>query len=176
MGFDDSGFDDLFLPHLGAAFNLARHLARDEELAEDIVQDAYLRALRHARAFRGENPRAWLLTIVRRTFYSQWQRDRGAGVTESFDELSHSDAREESGPDASLSRSLAHARVEHALGTLPAPYREVLVLRELEGFSYDEIGRIIGVPVGTVMSRLSRARTRLRTALGPGEEERGDAG
>lgn len=158
-------FAALFLPHLDAAYNLARHLLRDADAAEDLVQDAYLRALRHAHGFRGENPRAWLLTIVRRTFYSQWQRERAAGEIVPFDETEHVHDSAGDEPDAALTRSLTRDRVDAALAQLPAVHREVLVLRELETLSYEEIGRVTGVPLGTVMSRLSRARARLRAVL-----------
>ena len=149
---------------MDAAFNLARHLARDDDVAADIVQDAYLRALRLGTGFRGENPRGWLLTIVRRTFYSQWQQSRTV-EHESFDEELHGSAGGADGPEAALDRTIARQRVDAALGRLPAPYREVLVLRELEELTYEEIARVVDVPVGTVMSRLSRARQRLRAAL-----------
>ncbi len=161
----DPPFADRFLPHLDAAYNLARHLARDDALAEDIVQDAFLRALRHQRTFNGVNARAWLLTIVRRTFYTQWQQAQGEATHESFDDDLHGTARREDGPDAELDRTLARERIETALATLPAPYREVLVLREIEELSYDEIAGVIEAPLGTVMSRLSRARQRLQRAL-----------
>lgn len=163
---DDQQFARLFLPHLDAAYNLARHLARDEALAEDIVQDAYLRALRHRHGFRGGSARAWLLTIVRRAFYSQWQQAQVTVGIEEFDEETHGAARIEDGPEAALERTLAREHVNAALATLPAPYREVLVLREIEELSYEEIAHVIAAPLGTVMSRLSRARARLQRALG----------
>jgi len=153
------------LPHLDAAFNLARHLTRDDHDAEDVVQDAYLRALRYFDAFRGRNARGWLLAIVRHTAFSRRRRDPMAAITTEFNDELHSDAGGPPGPERDLDRRETASRVQQALDRLPPRFREVLVLRELEELSYDEIGRIVRAPIGTVMSRLSRARARLAQAL-----------
>jgi RNA polymerase sigma-70 factor (ECF subfamily) len=163
-------FEGTVLPWLDAAYNLARHLLRDPHDAEDAVQDACVRALRHFGGFRGENPRAWLLTIVRNTCYS-WRRRAGRhpGATE-FDEELHGVAERPDDPGPAEERRRASAEVGRALEQLPTEFREVLVLRELEGLSYKEIGEVVRVPVGTVMSRLARARERMQRALGEGAE------
>ncbi len=153
------------LPHLDDAYNLARHLMRDDHDAQDVVQDAYLRALRYFDSFRGTHARAWLLAIVRHTAYTLRRRGRlGALTTEFSDEL-HSDVAMEPGPERDLDRQDAVDRVHLALDELPARFREVLVLREMQDLSYEEIARIVRAPIGTVMSRLSRARARLAQAL-----------
>ncbi len=151
-------FETVVLPHLDAAYNLARYITRNAQDAEDVVQDACLRALKHFETFRGEegtSARAWLLTIV---------RNRGGAVLE-FDEAQHSGAVEGEHPEAALLRSAANESLRRALDSLAPEFREVIVLRELEGLSYKEISDVAGVPVGTVMSRLSRARKRLQEAL-----------
>jgi RNA polymerase sigma factor (sigma-70 family) len=158
-------FEEQMLPHLDAAYNLARHLTRNDHDAEDAVQEAYLRALRYFSAFRGDNARAWLLAIVRHTTYTRHRRDQMAAITTEFNEESHSRPVEGHGPERDLDRGEAVGRVQSALDTLPARFREVLVLRELEDLPYEEISRIVRAPIGTVMSRLSRARTRLAEAL-----------
>lgn len=163
-------FESLMLPHLGAAYTLARYLLRDDHDAEDVVQDALLRAFTYRGTFRGEGTqgaKAWLLTIVRNTALS-WRR-RGparANLTE-FDETQHSDEGAAENPETSLLASEARGSVREAIDRLPPEFREVILLREIEGLSYREIGEVVGVPVGTVMSRLSRARERLQRALQP---------
>jgi RNA polymerase sigma-70 factor (ECF subfamily) len=160
-------FDNAMLPHLDAAFNLARHLTGDDHEAEDIVQDACLRALKYFSSFRGGNGKAWLLRIVRHTFYTR-RRRRGMqdALTTVFDEETHGmDATEASDPERSVLREDARRVLAEAMAALPPAAREVIVLRELEGLSYDEISRVIRVPIGTVMSRLARARERLQAAL-----------
>lgn len=167
-------FEALVLPHLSAAYTLARYLTRSDHDAEDIVQDAYLRALRHFSGFRGEagtSARAWLLAIVRNTAHSARRRHRPEDVATEFDETLHSDAVADEHPEAALLRTTAKDAVRRALERLAPEFREVIVLRELEGLSYKEISDVAEVPVGTVMSRLSRARTRLQEAL-RAEEER----
>lgn len=162
------------LPHLNAAYTLARYLTRDDHDAEDVVQDAYLRAFTYRDSFRGEgaeSARAWLLAIVRNTAYS-WRRREGSVMTTEFDETRHSESVDEEHPEAALLRGAARDALGRALEQLPPEFREVIVLRELEGLSYREIGEVTGVPVGTVMSRLSRARERLERALRAAE--RGD--
>ncbi len=158
-------FEKQMLPHLDAAYNLARHLARNDHDAEDVVQEAYLRALRYFGAFSGQNTRAWLLAIVRHTTYTRRRRDQLSAITAEFSDEFHSGAAEGQGPEQDLDRRETAARVQSALDRLPRPFREVLVLRELEDLSYEEISRIVRAPIGTVMSRLSRARARLKQAL-----------
>lgn len=157
--------EECILPHLDAAYNLARWLVRNKQDAEDVVQEAYLRALRFWGGFRGGDSRAWLLKIVRNTSYSWVKKNRPADLSDEFDETVHSS--EVPGEDAEV-KLVSHANNEHirkALETLPAESRELLVLREIEELSYREISDVIGVPMGTVMSSLSRARGRLRQAL-----------
>ena len=164
-------FEAAVLPHLDAAYTLARYLTRDRHDAEDAVQDAYLRALRYFDGFRGGDSRSWLLAIVRNSCYTlQQRRHREARSTE-FDEEVHTDEADVEAADAALLRGAARASLEEALLQLPREFREVIVLRELQGLSYKEISEVAGVPVGTVMSRLSRARERLQRALGPHLEE-----
>jgi RNA polymerase sigma-70 factor (ECF subfamily) len=161
-------FDALMLPQLNAAFTLARYLVRDHHDAEDVVQEAFLRALKHFGGFRGSGEResrAWLLTIVRNTAYSWRQRHRADAQAVEFDETAHSESIAAEGPDAALDRSAAAETLSEALDALPPELREVIVLRELQDLSYREISEVAGIPVGTVMSRLSRARARLQTAL-----------
>ena len=160
-------FESAVLPYLDAAYTLARYLTRNEQDAQDVVQDAYLRALEYFDSFRGEgetSARAWLLAIVRNTAYSRRRRHSDALTTE-FDETQHSDAVADDNPEDALLRSDAKETLARALDRLAPEFREVIVLRELEGLSYKEISAVAGVPVGTVMSRLSRARTRLQEAL-----------
>jgi RNA polymerase sigma factor (sigma-70 family) len=159
-----SSFELQMLPHLAAAFTLASYLLRDGVDAEDAVQDAYLQALRHFRGFRGENARAWLLTIVRRVCYAWADRRRRHAIPtdpEELDELPGGD----DGPEADLLRGELQDHLTRAVEALPLPFREVIVLREIQELSYQEIATVIGAPVGTVMSRLARARARLQRAL-----------
>ena len=164
------GFEETILPHLDAAYNLARWLVRDPVEAEDIVQDACLRALQFFVSFRGDNGKAWLLRIVRNTAYSKLRSPRArlesaAGHPGNGDGLAFMDiADPDPGPDALFERAEAAAQLKAAMARLPADLRECLVLRELEELSYSEIARITNVPIGTVMSRLHRAR-RLLTAV-----------
>ena len=158
-------FEQVVLPHLDAAYNLARWLIRNPADAEDAVQEACLRALRFFDGFRGGDSRAWLLKIVRNTCYSWLKKNRPTELSDEFDETVHSS--EVLGEDAET-KLVSHAnsgQVRKALETLPAGFREVLVLREIEELSYKEISDVTGVPMGTVMSSLSRARQRLREEL-----------
>ncbi len=155
-------FEQEVLPHLGAAYNLARWLTRNEHDAEDLVQEAYLRALRFFEGFRGGDSRAWLLTIVRNTCYT-WLGQQGKHETAEFDEEIHSPAS--SDPETLLLDGVDRRAIQGALEELPTEFREVIVLRELEGLSYKEIADVAGLPVGTVMSRLARARQRLAQSL-----------
>jgi RNA polymerase sigma-70 factor (ECF subfamily) len=159
-------FDQAVLPHLAAAYNLARWLTRDEHDAEDVVQDAYVRALTFFDSFHGGDSRAWLLTIVRHTCYTWLQRNRGHELTAEFDEELHSGEGEASNPERLLLQQANQEMLRQALEALPVEYREVVVLRELEGLSYKEIAGIADLPIGTVMSRLARARKRLQVWLG----------
>lgn len=164
-------FEAAVLPHLDAAYTLARYLMRDRHDAEDAVQDAYLRALRHFGGFRGGDGRAWLLAIVRNSCHTLLrQRSRGALDTEFSEEL-HSGAVDVDDPETAALRGVAQGSVRQALDQLPDEFREVIVLRELQGLSYKEISAVANIPVGTVMSRLARARQRLQRALGPDLEE-----
>ena len=159
-------FEQTLLPHLDAAYNLARWLTRDDHDAEDLVQAAYLRALKFFGGFRGENSRAWLLTIVRNTCYTWIEEKRGRGPETAFDERIHGALTSTMGPEKAVLRQEDEQSVRRAVEELPVELREVVVLRELEGLSYKEIAAIAGIPMGTVMSRLARARERLRERLG----------
>ncbi|GLU30519.1 RNA polymerase sigma factor [Trinickia caryophylli] len=173
-------FQQVVLPHLDAAYNLARWLAGNPADAEDVVQEAFMRALRFFDSFRGESARPWLLAIVRRTWYTEWQRRAAAHEVAAFDD--ENDASHESNdmpidgwwagptdPQALLIREQETHRVHAALAQLPVPFREVLILRELEDMSYREIALVTDLPVGTVMSRLARARRKLAAVLAASE-------
>ena len=160
-----SRFEQAILPHLDAAYNLARWLLRDENEAADAVQEACLRALRFIGGFRGGDGRSWLLAIVRNTCYSRLKRSRVRENETEFDDEIHSPESETANPEVLLERSRDSERLRDALERLPEEFREVIVMRELEGMGYKEIAEVAGVPIGTVMSRLARARERLRRAL-----------
>jgi RNA polymerase sigma-70 factor (ECF subfamily) len=158
-------FEAVVLPHLDAAYNLARWLTRDDGNAEDVVQTACLRALRFFDGFQGGSPRSWLLTIVRNTFYSSLARQREQDLGTPFDEELHSVEQAAGDPEAELLRHADAELLRQGLAALPAPFREVMVLREIEGLPYKEIAAIAGIPIGTVMSRLARARRHLQAWL-----------
>ena len=158
-------FEEVALPHLGAAHNLARWLTRDETDAEDVVQEAYLRAFKHFGSFHGGDGRPWLLAIVRNTCYTWMQHHRSPGLTIYLDDELHDIESEDLNPEALLLQSADTQMVRQALEELPLDFREVIVLRELEGLSYKEIADVAEIPVGTVMSRLARARKGLRQIL-----------
>jgi len=158
-------FDDCVLPYLDAAYNLARYLLRDAHEADDAVQEAFLRAIRHFGGFRGVDGRAWLLSIVRNTCLTQLRRRRSAGEAVEFEEDLHSVEDEASSPESDMERTIAVEKVREGLAQLAVEFREALVLRELEGLSYKEIAQVAGVPIGTVMSRLARGRRQLLIAL-----------
>jgi RNA polymerase sigma-70 factor, ECF subfamily len=151
--------------HLDAAYNLARWLMRNETEAEDLVQEAYLRAFSHFAGFRGGDGRAWLLTIVRNCCYDHLKQNGAPGQNTDFDEAVHSAGQQTPSPETALLLAERTEVVTKSLAELPAEYREVLVLRELEQMSYREIANIAGIPLGTVMSRLNRARQQLRQTL-----------
>jgi RNA polymerase sigma factor (sigma-70 family) len=165
-------FEETVLPHLDAAYNLARWLAHDPHDAEDVVQEAYLRAFKFFRGFRGDDARAWLLTVVRHTCYTWMERHRGRKAMTSFDEEMHSGEGNALNPERLFLQRADRQLVREAVEALPLEFREVIVLREMEALSYQEIAGIINVPVGTVMSRLARGRNRLQQRLAPcaGEE------
>jgi len=158
-------YEQVVLPHLDAAYNLARWLVRSSADADDVVQEACLRALRFFDGFRGGDSRAWLLTIVRNTCYSWIRSNRPSELTDEFDEMIHTEYKASHDAEAELISRDESDRVRKALEMLPVTFREVLVLREMEGFSYKEISEVTGVPMGTVMSSLSRARQKLRDQL-----------
>jgi RNA polymerase sigma-70 factor (ECF subfamily) len=160
-----SRFEHAILPHLDAAYNLAWWLLRNEDEAADAVQDACLRALRFIGGFRGGDGRVWLLAIVRNTCYSRLKRGRIREVETEFDDEIHGAETEATNPETLVERSRDSEALRHALEELPEEFREIIVLRELEGMAYKEIADIAGVPIGTVMSRLARARRRLQRAL-----------
>jgi RNA polymerase sigma-70 factor (ECF subfamily) len=156
-------FEMLVLPHLDAAFNLARWLLRSGADAEDAAQEAMLRSYRFFSGFHGGDVRAWLLQIVRNTCYTWLEKNRHEKDMTEFDEKLHGTACPT--PETLAIAGNNRQRVTRALESLPARYREVIVLRELEGCSYKEIATITGIPMGTVMSTLSRARRQLQAAL-----------
>jgi RNA polymerase sigma-70 factor (ECF subfamily) len=158
-------FEQVVLPHLGAAYNLARWLTHNDHDAEDVVQEAYLRAFKFFPKFHGTGGKAWLLAIVRNTCYTWLERNRPPVGTAVFDEEKHSPAAPSSDVGAALLRGEQRDVLWRALAGLSAPLREAIVLRELEQLSYKEIADIAGVPLGTVMSRLARAREQLEQEL-----------
>ena len=160
-----ASFEEAVLPHLGAAYNLARWLVGNEHDAEDVVQESYLRALKFFKGFRGANGRPWLLTIVRNTCYTWLRGNRmDEATTELGEDMELVDTRA-ANPEALLLAAARGELVQRALEELPAEFREAVILREIEGMSYKEIAEIAGIPVGTVMSRLARARARLEKIL-----------
>jgi RNA polymerase sigma-70 factor (ECF subfamily) len=163
-------FELLAMPHLDAAYNLARWLAHDDHDAQDIVQEAVMRAMRYIHGLRAEGARAWLLQIVRNTFYTWLKVNRPAervlldDVEDAWHDFPAPAAQE---PHVQAIRRSDRHQLDAAIAALPVAYREVLVLRELEDLSYSDIARIAQIPIGTVMSRLARARGLLRVALTP---------
>jgi RNA polymerase sigma-70 factor (ECF subfamily) len=160
------------LTHLNAAYNLARWLTRNDTDAEDVVQEAYLRAFRHLGSFRGGDGRAWLFSIVRNTFYTWLQRNRTAERRITFDEEIHSAEEDRPNPEALLLQKESNHLVRQAIEELPAEFREVMVLREWEDLSYKQIADLTEIPVGTVMSRLARGRKRLERNLSESRKHR----
>ena len=169
-------FEKVVLPHLDAAYNLARWLVRNSHDAEDIVQEAYLRAFKFFGSYQGGDARAWVLKIVRNTSYSFLEKSRPAGLAEQFDETLHTTDTVQPDAETALLQSVESRMLGDALEELPVNFREVLVLRELEGMSYKEIAAVTDLPMGTVMSGLARGRAQLREHLTRArhqEEQRG---
>ena len=160
-----TSFEEAMLPHLDAAHNLAKWLLRNEEDAQDVVQEAYLRAFRSFSGFRGTNGRAWLLTIVRNTSYTLLRKNSAVDLTTTFDEEIHVAGHEAASPATILEHSEDAQLIKEAMDDLPAEFREIMVLRHQEGLSYKEIADIAQIPPGTVMSRLARARAKLKEYL-----------
>jgi RNA polymerase sigma-70 factor, ECF subfamily len=166
-------FEEVMLSHLDAAHNLARWLVRDSSIAEDVVQDAYERAFKYFASFRGGSGRAWLLQIVRNTAYSMLKAQRrgmevslSRGTRADHEDDVDSDIPDSSpGPEATLAQRQDLAALDDALNALPVAWRECLILREVEGLSYKAMARIMDVPIGTVMSRLARARQALQRKM-----------
>ena len=160
-----ASFEQAMLPHLDAAHNLARWLLRNEQDAQDVVQEAYLRAFKSFAGFRGTSGRAWLLTIVRNTSYTLLKKNRAADLTTPFDEEIHASGHESASPATLLERAEDSELIKNAMEELPAEFREILILRHQESLSYNEIGETLKIPIGTVMSRLARARGKLKEYL-----------
>ena len=163
-------FERLVLPHLDAAYNLARWLTRNDHDAEDVVQEAMMRALRYMESCRGDDAKAWLLRIVRNSCFDWLKENRPAErlfLDEDGEALNEIAAPHADEPHAVASRNAERRQINDAIAALPAAYRDVLVLREIEDLPYSDIARIADVPVGTVMSRLARARGLLRQMLSP---------
>jgi RNA polymerase sigma-70 factor (ECF subfamily) len=166
-------FQAMVLPYLDSAFNLARWLTRNPQDAEDIVQEAYLRAFKFFDSFHGEDGRAWLLGIVRNTFYTWYQQNKTQAQSTEFEEEMHSINAENSAathyadnnPEALLIQKNNRHELERALEAVSVEFREVMVMRELEDLSYKQIAGIVGIPIGTVMSRLGRGRKQLAEIL-----------
>ena len=166
-------FQAMVLPHLDSSFNLARWLTRSHHDTEDIVQEAYLRAFKFFDSFHGEDGRAWLLGIVRNTFYTWYQQNKSQAQSTEFEEELHSIKAEDSAtaqyadndPEALLIQKDSQRQLHKALEAVSVEFREVMVMRELEDLSYKQIAGIIGIPIGTVMSRLGRGRKQLAEIL-----------
>ena len=154
-------FEELMLPHLNAAYNLARWLTRNEDDAQDAVQEAYLRAFRFFDGYRGGDGKSWLLEIVRNTCFTFHRREKRNVMSVVFDEASHTPAVSPPNAEEALVKASKRSIMQNCIEGLPDAFREVLVMRELEEMSYQQIADVAGLPVGTVMSRLSRARKRL---------------
>ena len=165
MGEERRRFEETFLPFLDAAYNLARWIVQHDQDAQDIVQEAYLRAFKGFHGFRGGNGRAWLLTIVRNTAYSWINKHARDEKLVRYEEEKHAEIISLDQSTREIVSEKRKEYVQNALLRLPPEYREVMVLYEFEGLSYKELALALGVPIGTVMSRLSRARRRLQQEL-----------
>src|SRR5207247_570015 len=160
-----ASFEETMMPHIDAAHNLARWLLRYEQDAQDVVQEAYLRAFKSFGGFHGSNGRAWLLTIVRNTSYTLLKKNRAVDLTTTFDEEIHATGHDSASPAAILEHAEDAELIRNAMDQLPTEFREILALRHQEGLSYKEIGDIAQLAPGTVMSRLARARAKLKEYL-----------
>ena len=163
-------FEALVLPHLDAAYNLARWLLRSEQAAEDAVQEASMRAFRYIETLRGDDARPWLLGIVRNTCFTMLERTRSQPQWVDFDEAEFEAAlgeaqHRDTDPAVQLQKRRTRLQIDAAISALSPPLREVIVLREFEDLDYAQIAKVAGVPIGTVMSRLARAREKLRATL-----------
>src|ERR1044072_3655091 len=172
MGVTAENYEEALLPHLDAAYNLARWLTRDARDAEDIVQEAYLRALKHFDTFKGGDARPWVLKIVRNTYYTWIQRNRVTEAMTPFEEEEDIHISDSPSPELLLLKETDKQLVRCALRKLPTEFLEVIVLREFEELSYKQIADTVQVPVGTVMSRLARARGRLARIISEPEVTR----
>jgi RNA polymerase sigma-70 factor (ECF subfamily) len=159
---DVKRFEALVMPHLDSAYNLARWLTRDTQDAQDVVQDACVRALKYVRSLERSDARAWFLTIVRNAFYDWLARNRPAEIVHDESAVDAAADTTSSSPEQAAVRTAELRVLSDALAALPVQYREVLILRELEELSYKEIASIADIPIGTVMSRLARARALLQ--------------
>jgi RNA polymerase sigma factor (sigma-70 family) len=162
-------FEEIMLPHMAAAYNLARWLTRQEQDASDVTQEAMVRAFTFFKGYHGGDARSWLLAIVRNTCYTWLRKNRSHEFTTSFDLDLHDSEDPADNPEQAAVQSANQEVLRKALENIPLEFREVLVLRELEGLSYQQICGVTDLPIGTVMSRLSRARTRLQRVLQPHE-------
>ena len=157
-----SRFEESMVPHMDAAYNLARWLTRNEVDAQDVAQEAYLRAFKFFGGFRGDNSRSWLLQIVRNTFYTWLEKNRRDEAMIQSDDTLENLQSDAPGPDTRMLEEADREALRQAIESLPVEYREVLVMRELEEMAYKEIAYVADIPLGTVMSRLARARLQLR--------------
>jgi RNA polymerase sigma-70 factor (ECF subfamily) len=164
-------FESAVLPHLDAAYNLARWMMRNDHDAEDVVQESYFRALKYFSSYRGGDGKTWLLQVVRRTCCTFIDKRRNFDRMQSFDEGVHGAAPDDDNPEKLLLQQSDRQMLRQALETLVLESREILVLRELEGLSYRQIAAIVDIPIGTVMSRLARARKQLQERLAPFQDE-----
>jgi RNA polymerase sigma-70 factor (ECF subfamily) len=155
-----ANFEEVFMPHLDAAYNLARWLTRDPSDADDVVQEAYMRAFRFADGFHGGDSRSWILKIVRNTCFTWLKKNRSHELVYELEEDQHEASV--SNPEELLLESADRKMLKDLLDDLPVAYKEIIVLRDLEGLSYKEISSVTELPLGTVMSRLARARKRLQ--------------
>jgi RNA polymerase sigma-70 factor (ECF subfamily) len=160
-----ASFEETMLPHMDAAHNLARWLLRNEDDARDVVQEAYLRAFKSFGGFRGSNGRAWLLTIVRNTSYTLLKKNHAVDLTTTFDEEIHATGHDSVSPATILEHAEDAELITKAMDELPTEFREILTLRHQEDLSYKDIGEILNIPAGTVMSRLARGRAKLKEYL-----------
>jgi len=160
-----ASFEETMLPHMDAAHNLAKWLLRNEQDAQDVVQEAYLRAFKSFGGFHGSNGRAWLLTIVRNTSYTLLKKNRAVDLTTTFDEEIHAFGHDSASPATILEHAEDAELIRGVMDKLPTEFREILTLRHQEGLSYKEIADIVKIPTGTVMSRLARARAKLKEYL-----------